>query len=603
MNMKRWVGRLLDEAWQDLRFAVRALRATPVVTTVVILSLALGIGASTAIFSLVNGLLLRSLPVPDADRLVTLSVGNTSQRFTYATFEEIRRHDHLFDGALAWAESALTIGEEAEPAYVQWVSGDFFETLGVRAFVGRTFTAADDVAGGGPEGPVAVISHGLWQRRFGGASDAIGRSLLVEGVAVTVVGVAPPRIPWRAGGVGVRPAPARPDQRPHPAHDASDAPCALAAHPAQTATRAVDGRCHRRAARRAAADSIEVASPGAGGRRIPERAVRGRERRPGRVGPASTLRGSTGGPSRGGVAGAAGSLHERRQHPPGTRGRAPPRPEPAGRAGRLALAARSAVPHRERSAGPARRRPRHPVRRVGGPRDGRAAPERRSADRARPRCRPARVGIHGFRRGSRGHRCGVGAGTVGDDRPPPRRPEGGRAQRRRWRTGARVQRAAGGAGGGLGAAPGGRRPVRADVPAAHARAARIRRRPPPRGDRADADHAAGRPERGPTSPGAGRRVDPRGRRGRRLGPGAALLHLSGFPPQPVRRLPACGPRGLDAHGSDHPRVVRGVRHADAGGTAHRGAGRGRRPTGDGRQRRVRAAVRSRSERWWGRRSR
>ncbi len=192
MNMTRRVGLLLDESWRDLRFAVRALRATPAVTTVVIVSLALGIGASTAIFSLVNGLLLRNLPVPEADRLVTLGVGNTGQRFTYATFDEIRRHDHLFDGALAWAESALTIGEEAEPAYVQWVSGDFFDTLGLRAFVGRTFTPADDVAGAGPEGPVAVISHGLWQRRFDGASDAVGRSLLVEGVAVTVVGVAPP---------------------------------------------------------------------------------------------------------------------------------------------------------------------------------------------------------------------------------------------------------------------------------------------------------------------------------------------------------------------------------------------------------------------------
>ena len=184
--------RWLEGARQDLRFAVRALRATPVVTIVVILSLALGIGASTAIFSLVNGLLLRNLPVPDADRLVTLSVGKTRQLFTYATFDELRRHDDLFDGALAWAESALTIGDEAEPAYVQWVSGDFFDALGVRAFAGRALTPADDVAGGGPEGPVAVISHGLWQRRFGGASDAIGRSLLVEGVAVTVVGVAPP---------------------------------------------------------------------------------------------------------------------------------------------------------------------------------------------------------------------------------------------------------------------------------------------------------------------------------------------------------------------------------------------------------------------------
>ena len=185
--------RWLDETWQDLRSAVRALRSAPLVTTVVILSLALGIGANTAIFSLVNGLLLRSLPVPDADRLVALAAGNTADvRFTYATFDEIRRQDHLVAGALAWAESELTIGDEAEPAYAQWVSGDFFETLGVRAFLGRTFTPADDVAGGGPAGPVAIISHRLWQRRFGGAADVIGGSLLVEGVAATVVGIAPP---------------------------------------------------------------------------------------------------------------------------------------------------------------------------------------------------------------------------------------------------------------------------------------------------------------------------------------------------------------------------------------------------------------------------
>ena len=186
--------RWLDETWQDVRSAVRSLRAAPIVTTVVVLSLAMGIGANTAIFSLVNSLLLRSLPVPDADRLVTLTAGNaTDQRFTYATFDEVRRRGHLFDGALAWAESLLTIGEDAEPAYAQWVSGDYFETLGMPAFVGRTLTPADDVVGGGPAGPVGVISHGLWQRRYGAASDVIGSSLLVEGVPVTVVGVAPAR--------------------------------------------------------------------------------------------------------------------------------------------------------------------------------------------------------------------------------------------------------------------------------------------------------------------------------------------------------------------------------------------------------------------------
>ena len=185
--------RWLDENWQDLRTAIRALRGAPIVTTVIVLSLALGIGANTAIFSLLDSLLLRNLPVPYADRLVTLTVDNaTDQRFSYATFDEVRRHGHPFDGALAWADSLVAIGEEAEPAYAQWVSGDFFETLGVQAFIGRTLTQADDVTGGGPEGPVAVISHGFWQRIFGGASDVIGESLLVEGVPTTVVGVAPP---------------------------------------------------------------------------------------------------------------------------------------------------------------------------------------------------------------------------------------------------------------------------------------------------------------------------------------------------------------------------------------------------------------------------
>src|SRR5437867_2251759 len=157
---------------QDLGLAVRALRATPVVTAVAILSVALGIGANTAIFSLVNSLLLRPLPVTDPQRLVMLSTGpELSEQYGYTTFEQIRRHGVAFDGALAWSlggKSILTYGDQTETVEHHFVSGDYFSTLGVRPLLGRNIAPADDVDGGGPDGPVIVISYGLWQRRFGG---------------------------------------------------------------------------------------------------------------------------------------------------------------------------------------------------------------------------------------------------------------------------------------------------------------------------------------------------------------------------------------------------------------------------------------------------
>jgi putative ABC transport system permease protein len=192
-----WQPRWLQGVGQDLRLAVRSLRATPVVTTVAILSLALGIGANTTIFSLVNSLLLRTLPVADAQRLAILTSPALSYRapFSYATFEKIREHGQSFDGVLAYnccGKSPLTIGGENQIVDRMWVSGDFFATLGVRALLGRTITLADDVAGGGPQGQVAMISYRLWQRRFGGATDIIGTSPTIERAPVTIVGVTPP---------------------------------------------------------------------------------------------------------------------------------------------------------------------------------------------------------------------------------------------------------------------------------------------------------------------------------------------------------------------------------------------------------------------------
>src|ERR1700694_1833090 len=154
---------------QDLRLAVRALRATPVVTAVAILSLALGIGANTAIFSLVNSLLLRSLPVNDPARLALMTHGTAgalrgSQSWTLAIWNEVRERPHIFDSAFAWSwyRFNLKSGGQTEIANGIWASGGMFDTLGVPPLLGRTLTESDDRRGGGPDGPVAVISYAFW---------------------------------------------------------------------------------------------------------------------------------------------------------------------------------------------------------------------------------------------------------------------------------------------------------------------------------------------------------------------------------------------------------------------------------------------------------
>ena len=183
-------------AMQDLRDAFRALKATPVVTLVAILSLALGIGANTAIFSILDSLMLRALPVREPQRLVLLGDGHDEARtsWTNPIWEQVRERQRLFDGAFVWSSTRFNLAQGGPTELVDgmWASGGLFDVLGVPAILGRTFTEADDRRGGGPDGPVAVISYSFWQRRFGGAADAIGRSLTVERVPFTIVGVAPP---------------------------------------------------------------------------------------------------------------------------------------------------------------------------------------------------------------------------------------------------------------------------------------------------------------------------------------------------------------------------------------------------------------------------
>jgi putative ABC transport system permease protein len=181
----------------DVRLAIRSLRAAPIVSAVAVLSLALGIGANTAIFSLVNSLLLRQLPVRDARALVLVTDPTSPgvRAYAYAVWDAFHRYVDVFDGLLAWSPAEFNLAPRGEAQLVSgaWVSGSYFDTPGVRPVLGRVLAESDDRPGGGPDGAVAVISHGLWQRSYGGAADVIGRTLMLDGAPFIIVGVTPPR--------------------------------------------------------------------------------------------------------------------------------------------------------------------------------------------------------------------------------------------------------------------------------------------------------------------------------------------------------------------------------------------------------------------------
>ena len=175
----------------DWRNAVRSLRAAPVVTIAAILSLGLGVGANTALFSIVNGLLLKPLPVHEPDRLATLA----GDDWTNPIWERIRdQHAPLFAGAAAWANESFDLAPAGASEVVDgiFVSGSFFDVLGIQPGLGRLLTTGDDVRGGGSDGPVVVISQALRHRRFGGTPAIVGRTLSVNRLPFTIVGVLPP---------------------------------------------------------------------------------------------------------------------------------------------------------------------------------------------------------------------------------------------------------------------------------------------------------------------------------------------------------------------------------------------------------------------------
>lgn len=186
----------MDSIFQDLRFALRGLANAPGFTAAVVLTLALGIGANTAMFSLINSLLLRDLPVRDPERLIVVRRENAGgQAFSYPAWDHLRRQRQFFDGSFAYGFSRFNLAQGGESDSVEgmWVSGEFFSTLGVSASLGRTITDVDDQRGGGASGAVAVISHRFWQQRFGGAADVTGRTLVIERMPFTIIGVTPSR--------------------------------------------------------------------------------------------------------------------------------------------------------------------------------------------------------------------------------------------------------------------------------------------------------------------------------------------------------------------------------------------------------------------------
>jgi len=187
-----------ESFYRDAQYAIRSLRGSPGFTAVALLTISLGIGANTAIFSVANGLLLRTLPVADPQKLVTLSSADDlaerrAARWSYATWRAIQQRAHAFDGACAWSTLPLNLAQrgESQPVSALFASGDCFATWGVSSTVGRTFTLDDDLTPNGGSGPAVLISHGYWQRQFGGATTAIGSALVIDGVPFSIVGVTP----------------------------------------------------------------------------------------------------------------------------------------------------------------------------------------------------------------------------------------------------------------------------------------------------------------------------------------------------------------------------------------------------------------------------
>ncbi|HLK67962.1 MAG TPA: ABC transporter permease [Bryobacteraceae bacterium] len=183
---------MLDGLRQDLYHAVRTLRASAGLSAVAIASLALGIGANTAIFSLIDALILKSLPVSHPEQLLQVMMGEQSyEGISNPTWEHLRDQQDVFSGIFAYGRWGFNLftGGEARMVHGNYVSGQYFETLGVRAILGRTLAPADDRRGCPGS---AVLSYGFWQREYGGHADVLGRTISIDRHLIEIVGVTAP---------------------------------------------------------------------------------------------------------------------------------------------------------------------------------------------------------------------------------------------------------------------------------------------------------------------------------------------------------------------------------------------------------------------------
>src|SRR6266700_2759977 len=197
-----WRWPLIENLLMDLRFGLRMLRKNLGFTAVAVLTLALGIGANTAIFQLIDALRLRAIPVKEPQQLVTVQLADStgvrgSQASGYPVltnpvWEKLRDQQDVFSGVLAWGSNSfgLTPGGDVRLAQGLFVSGDFFHVLGVRPLMGRVFTTSDDRRGCGLPG--AVVSYAFWQRELGGDPSVIGHKLTLNYHPVEIIGVTPP---------------------------------------------------------------------------------------------------------------------------------------------------------------------------------------------------------------------------------------------------------------------------------------------------------------------------------------------------------------------------------------------------------------------------
>ncbi len=185
--------RWLEDLWQDIRFGLRMLQKNPGFTVIAILTLALGIGANTAIFSVVNGVLLNPLPYPEPDQLVSLSASKPNfptGSISYPNFLDWQKENQSFSSIAVTRGYGFNMTGQgpAEQVSAEFVTADFFPMLGVKPVIGRTFARSEDVIG---VGDVVAISSSLWERKFGSSQSVLGKVITIDGMNYTIVGVIP----------------------------------------------------------------------------------------------------------------------------------------------------------------------------------------------------------------------------------------------------------------------------------------------------------------------------------------------------------------------------------------------------------------------------